>query len=275
MPVAQVTPDLDMFYQVDDFVAPWGPRETVLLLHGNSESGEVWYGWMSRLAEKFRVVRPDMRGFGKSSPMPRDYGWTVDGIIDDFIALMDLLAIDRFHLVGAKIAGTIAMRFAARHPDRVLTLTVVGTLTAGKQSLGARFDSWLEHLEKHGVESWARWTMPGRLGSDFPPDGYEWWTRLMGRTALSTQLGFMPMVPSIDVAPDLSSIACPTLVITTEGSNLGSVEATRAWTATIPRGELLVLPGASYHSAATDPQRCAAATVDFISRFSAAPAAPA
>ena len=75
----------------------------------------------------FRVVRPDMRGFGRSTPMARDFPWTLDIVIGDFVRLMDALGIEHFHLVGAKIGGTIARAFAARRPERVLTLTVVGT----------------------------------------------------------------------------------------------------------------------------------------------------
>jgi len=62
------------------------------------------------------VVRPDTRGFGDSTPMPRDFPWTIDLVIDDFVQLMDSLGIDRCHLVSAKIGGTIARAFAARPP---------------------------------------------------------------------------------------------------------------------------------------------------------------
>ena len=119
MPAFQPTPDLTMHYEVDDFTDPWHKPETVLLLHGNAESGAAWYGWVPSLARRYRVVRPDMRGFGASTPMPRDYPWTLDIVIDDFIRLMDRLEIRQFHLVGAKIGGTIARAFAARRPERV------------------------------------------------------------------------------------------------------------------------------------------------------------
>jgi hypothetical protein len=61
-------------------------------------------------------------------------------------------------------------------------------------------------------------------------------------------------------------IKCPTLVITTEESALASVDVTRAWQQTIPNSELLVLPGNSYHVAVSDAERCAQATLEFISR---------
>src|SRR5437762_13907593 len=108
MPTLRATPDLVMHYEIDDFTDPWRDRETILMLHGNAESGAAWYGWVPSLARRFRVVRPDMRGFGQSTAMPRDFPWTLDIVIDDFARLMDALGIQRFHLVGAKIGGTIA-----------------------------------------------------------------------------------------------------------------------------------------------------------------------
>lgn len=265
MPFARITPDLEMYYEVDDFAEPWRARETVVLLHGNAESSAVWSGWVPHLARTHRVVRPDMRGFGASTPMPRDYPWSLDRIIDDYTTLLDRLRVDRFHLVGAKVGGTVALRFAARHPFRVITLTVLSSPVRGKNS-AARYLSWLEHLEKHGIESWARMTMSGRLGSAFPPEGVEWWIKLIGRTPLSTQLGFMSAVPGVDITPDLGNIRCPTLVVTTEQNPLYSVDKVREWQSRIPRSELLVLPGDSYHVAATAPDRCAQATADFIGR---------
>ena len=88
----------------------------------------------------------------------------------------------------------------------------------------------------------------------------------MGKTPLSSQLGFIPMVPTIDLAADLPRIACPTLVIASEGSGLASVADTRAWQVRIPRSELLPIAGDSYHVAATEPDRCAQATLAFIRR---------
>jgi pimeloyl-ACP methyl ester carboxylesterase len=123
-----------------------------------------------------------------------------------------------------------------------------------------------ETLETQGVEHWARENMAERLGSAFPPQGVAWWTSFMGRTALSTQLGFMKTIACADIRVDVPNITRPTLVITTEGSGLASVEETRAWQQTIADSELLVLPGDSYHVAASEAAQCAQATLEFIER---------
>ena len=268
MPNFHPTPDLDMFYQVDDFTDPWSKPETILMLHGNAESGLAWYAWTPKLARHYRLVRPDMRGFGRSSPMPADYPWTLDSLTDDYCALMDHLGVERFHLVGAKIGGTIARAFAARRPNRVKTLCVVGTPPPLQVGVKEKVPELIHDLQTNGVEAWARENMGNRLGSAFPAEGVEWWSHYMGATALSTQLGFMGTIACADIREDLPKIACPTLVITTQESGLGSVADTRAWQQQIAHSELLVLPGNSYHVATTHAEPAADAVLAFIGKHS-------
>jgi pimeloyl-ACP methyl ester carboxylesterase len=266
MPFFEAGGGLRMFYRDDCFADAWAKPDAALLLHGNAESGEAWNAWMPLAGRQLRVVRPDMRGFGRSTPMPEDHAWSLDGLVADFVRLADHLGLGAFHLIAAKVAGPIAIRLAAAHPRRVEGLVLLGTLVSGRQSLGDRHAAWMEHIERHGVESWARWTMPGRLGGDCPPEMLEGWAKLMGATAPSTQRGFIRGVPDLDVRGDLGAVACPTLVVTTDASGLGSVEATREWQKRIPGSELMVLPGDSYHVAATHAGPCAAASLDFIRR---------
>ena len=264
MPTLTISPDAELHYEIDDFTDPWRTTETILLLHGNAESGLAWYGWVPSLARHYRVVRPDMRGFGASTPMPRDFPWTLDIIIDDYARLMDSLGIVRFHLVGAKIGGTIARAFAARRPERVQSLTLIGTPPPLRTGAAERVPELNAAFERDGVEPWARQTMGARLGSDFPAAGVEWWIQFMGRTAASTQIGFMGTIACADIRADVPNIRCPTLVMTTNESGLASVDETRAWQQQIPNSRLVVLPGNSYHVAATHAERCAAETLDFI-----------
>jgi pimeloyl-ACP methyl ester carboxylesterase len=123
-----------------------------------------------------------------------------------------------------------------------------------------------DEFESKGVEHWARRTMAGRLGERFPAAGVEWWIRFMGRTPVSTIVGFNAAINYSDIRADLPRIACPTLVITTDGSGRASVDETRTWQETIRGSELLVIPGNSFHAAASDAERCARATLDFIDR---------
>lgn len=258
------TPDLQMHYEINDYTDPWGSCETVMLMHGNAESGEAWRTWIPALSRNYQVLRADMRGFGKSTAMPRNYQWSIERVMQDFHDLLQHLNIKKVHLVGAKVGGTLGFQFAAMYPHLVATLTTIGAPVSGSASLGQRIPSWLEYIEKNGVESWARWTMPGRMGEGFSAEASEYWAKLMGKTASSTQLSFIETVPSVDVTGVLSTIQCPTLVITSKNSNLGNSQEVEAWRKLIPHSQLLLLEGSSYHPAASDADICSKATFDFI-----------
>src|SRR5207249_7202067 len=168
----------------------------MLLLHGNAESSLAWYACVPRMARRFRVVRPDMRGYGASTPMPRDFTWTLDVIIDDYARLMDSLGAGRFHLVAAKIGGVIARAFAARRPERVATLTVIGSPPPLRKG-AERIPALTEEFETKGVEHWARRTMAGRLGDSSPARASSggsdsWAARPCPRWSVSTPASTIP-----------------------------------------------------------------------------------
>ena len=189
------TADLEMHYEVDDFIDPWRRPEVVLLLHGNAESGARLVGlgpeaWPA--ATRWSAAGHARRFWRIDRPMPRRFfrGRSTSSI-DDYARLMDHLSGSTgFTLVGAKIGGTIARAFAARRPERVTTLTVVGTPPPLRAGAAEHVPELNAAFERDGVEAWARQTMGGRLGGDFPAEGVEWWIKFMGRTAVSTQLGF-------------------------------------------------------------------------------------
>src|SRR4030095_9759702 len=106
--------------------------------------------------------------------------------------------------------------------------------------------------------------MAGRLGDRFPAEGVEWWIKFMGRTPLSTLVGFNASINYSDIRADVPKIACPTLVITTDERGAAGVRETRRGQQPTRDSELLVIPGNSYHVAASDAERCAHAALDFI-----------
>jgi 3-oxoadipate enol-lactonase len=135
MPEFRLSSNASLFHRDECFADPWTEPEA-MLLHGNAESGEAWNAWMPHVARRFRTGRPDMRGFGRSTPMPLGHPRSPDGLAEDLIGLMDHFGIERFHLVGAKIASPLAMRLAARHAADRLRLRAPRRLR--HRRLGAR-----------------------------------------------------------------------------------------------------------------------------------------
>src|SRR5262249_53015996 len=133
MPLLRLDDGLDLHYRIDDFTDPWKTPETALFFHGIADSGDAWYAWTPPFARRFRVLRPDMRGYGRSTPVPPERKWSLERLAADYELLLRHLKLDRVHLIGAKIGGMTALYFAATRPDMVRPLTVVGAPASGKQ----------------------------------------------------------------------------------------------------------------------------------------------
>jgi 3-oxoadipate enol-lactonase len=246
------------------FGAPWLDSEPIVLLHGVAESHVAWQQWVPVLSPKFRVIRPDLPGFGES-PLPAAYDCTTRQVARDVAQFLDGVGIERFHLVGAKIGGSTALQLAADYPDRVKTLAVFGTPAKGAPGGKADLTTFPAMIRKQGVRGWAAATMRSRLGSDASPEMMKWWTdELMGKATPEACIGYSGAVDKMDLEPILGKITAPTLVVTTEGSPLQPVAAARAYQEKIPRSKLLALPGDSYHIAAVRPQECADQVLQFI-----------
>lgn len=264
MPRREVRPGVVIAYEDQWFGVPWQDGEPILLLHGVAESHVAWQQWVPFLSGRFRVLRPDLPGFGQS-PLPLSYACTTQVVASDLIRLLDALRIDRFHLVGAKIGGSTALQMAADYPDRVKTLAVFGTPAKGAPGGKADLTSFPAWIRRDGVRGWAAATMASRLGSDASPDMMKWWTdELMGKASPAACIGYSGAAATMDLEPILGKITAPTLVVTTEASPLQPVTAARAYQEKIPKSKLLVLPGNSYHIAAVRPEECATRTLQFI-----------
>ena len=108
-------------------VAFAGPAEAppVILLHGFPESHRTWRGLAPLLADKFRLVMPDQRGFA-GSDRPQDVeAYRADVLVNDIFALAEALAIERFALVGHDWGGAISWPAALRGDPRLTRLAVI------------------------------------------------------------------------------------------------------------------------------------------------------
>src|ERR1700752_4602122 len=104
--------------------------DTVVLIHGSGPGVTSYANWrlvIPSLATKFRVVAPDMVGFGFSE-RPDNVDYSVQKWADQVVGLMDTLGIEKTSLVGNSFGGAIALRIATQHPDRVGKLVLMGSM---------------------------------------------------------------------------------------------------------------------------------------------------
>jgi len=249
-----------LFYAIDDHTDAWTRPETVLFVHGFTECTEAWRAWVPHFSRRYRMVRIDQRGFGQSGAVPKDFPLTTEQYVDDLARLIRHVADGPVHVVGGKSGGISVMMLAATRPELVKTITVSCSPVTPPKAEG-----WIEEMERDGVRSWAKRTQRERMGSRMPEAGIDWWSDMMGQTAISTVHAYLRWVGAIDIREDIKCIQCPALVIGTDTARRGR-EVFEGWQKTIPNSELAILPIDGYHAAGTDPDATARVTLDFIAR---------
>ncbi len=107
-----------------------GTGEAVLMLHGSGAGVSGWANWrlaLPALSPKFRCIVPDLVGFGYTEMKPGFKYVLMDTWVDQVIALLDALKIERAHFIGNSFGGSLTMHVAVRHPDRVGRIVLMGS----------------------------------------------------------------------------------------------------------------------------------------------------
>lgn len=114
-------------------VARTGSGRPLLLLHGWPEFWLTWKPVMARLADRYSLIAPDLRGFGDSDKPHGPYG--PDQHTDDMLALLDALGIDKAGVVGHDVGGAVMQPLARKAPERIAGLMLFDFVYPG---IGAR-----------------------------------------------------------------------------------------------------------------------------------------
>jgi len=118
MPEIDLT-DVRLHYELN------GSGKAVLLIPGLGQTARVWDPLTPILGEQFSVIQFDNRGIGQS--LQKRPARRLDDYVSDCLELLDVLQVDRAHIVGMSFGGVLAQRFAADHPGRVDRLILIST----------------------------------------------------------------------------------------------------------------------------------------------------
>ena len=263
MPVASLPGDLEMYYEDDCFGDPWRPQETVVLHHGNAKNSRLWYAWVPLLARQYRVIRLDARGFGRSSVPPPGYGWSLSGFGNDLANLLDHLQIDKVHLIGETVGGTISLQFAFDHPDRLHTVTAC---TSPFKFVGQ--SSYVENRQlvlDEGIEAWVRGTADRRLEPGHSdPAHHEWYAQQMMNTTPHVVADTLGYLANQDLTPIMPEIKTPALVIVGQDSSMNTADRAKGMADLLPDCRLAEIPGGTGYIQHSDPEACVDAWREFI-----------
>jgi 3-oxoadipate enol-lactonase len=219
-----------------------------VLIHGNDESSVVWFGWVPRMGQEFRLIRPDLPGFGRSR-IPAGFEWSLPSLATFVAHVLDKAGVESAHVIGAKTGGAIAMQFAADYPSRTRTLAVA----SGPASVIA-------------MSSRSKVPQLDRLGSGASKEMVEYWNNMFATAPQEAAKGLNTALSKFDLARDgvLQRITAPTLVMTADRSVLQSVEKVRQYQMLIPKSRLAVLQSDAYHIAAANADECVTNVLAFI-----------
>jgi 3-oxoadipate enol-lactonase len=267
MPRVKLDDILEMYYEDDDYTDPWRTPETVVLHHGNAKNSRLWYAWVPLLARQYRVIRLDARGFGQSTVPPQGYPWSLSGFATDLLHLLDHLKLEKAHLIGETIGGTIALQFAYEHPERLHTVT---TCTSPYKFAGVpTYQQYYKLVQEEGVEGWVRKTADRRLEpgrSD--PAHHQWYVEQMTQTSQQVVLETLAYLSTQDLTPILPQIQTPALILVGQNSAMNTPDRAQNMAKLLPNGCLVEIPGGTGYVQHSAPEQCVAAWREFVGQLS-------
>jgi pimeloyl-ACP methyl ester carboxylesterase len=243
---------------VDLHVRETGSGPPVVLLHAFPLSSAMWLEQRNDLSADFRVITPDLRGFGGSQ-----LGWdepSLDHMADDVAGVLDRLSLDDVILGGLSMGGYVAMSFLRRHPGRVRALLLADT-KAGADPEPARDKREriaATLVEEDSTRVLVEEVLPTLVGKttlrehplvqgrvralleSAPPAAAAWAQRAMAARP-----------DSVDI---LRTVDVPALVVVGEEDELAPPADAEVMAEALPHGRLVTLPGAGHLSAMETPE---------------------
>src|SRR5688572_20800554 len=228
-----------------------GRGTPLVFIHGWTQNKSVWDDQVSVFSKRYRVIRYDSRGYGKSTGFSDE---SVEPL--DLLVLLEALRIDRAYIVGHSRGGDIALRFAAAYPQKVNGLVLYGSAPPADfpyppedaSKLGPLFESLPGVAKQHGLDSvWKlllttdlAWVPPGR--TDVIERYRKLWASYSGKDLLDPRPP-SNKVPLPNIAR-LSTLRMPTLVILGDHDLSFVTAAADTFANRIPNVTKVVIPDA-------------------------------
>lgn len=273
-----------LFYRL----AGAGPDTLVVVHGGPGFSMDYFAEDLEPLAERHALLFYDQRGTGGSSLVGDSAALDAERFADDLEAVRRRFGLERVNMLGHSWGAGVAALYAARHPERVGRLVIVGGIPLRRQGLMQAFDALAagrDSATRHRMEEWrdARlanpgdaeacrayyvlWFQPffgdpaaaGRSKGDFCAGAPE----ALRNKIVAVDRFTMASLGDWDWRPALRQLAAPTLVIHGTSDPL-PVESAREWAAAIPDARLLLLEGVGHFPYLEVPERFFTAVDEFL-----------
>jgi 3-oxoadipate enol-lactonase len=248
-----------LFYQVE------GAGPNVVLIHGVGADGSSWDDIVPTLAPRFRVIRLDLRGHGRSGHI--DGALTLGDFAQDVVDVLGAVGAARANVVGFSLGGMIAQALALDHAARVDRLVLLSAVAGRTEQERERVRERLEILRTQGIGAITgaaqdRW---------FTADFIARHAGLVRQRMEQLQLNHAPsyaaaytVFSTSDLGDRLHDIRKPTLVATGEHDVGSNTRMARFMQAQIPGAALHILPGLKHSVLVEAPDTIAAMLLEFL-----------
>jgi 3-oxoadipate enol-lactonase len=225
----------------------------LVLVHGFPLNSEMWKRQIQELENKtnLRIISYDLRGHGRSDVSDGQY--SIELFVDDLIALLDYLNIDKVILCGFSMGGYIALRAIERNPDRFSALILCDTMsTADSNEARIKRANSIKQIKKEGIERFAE----GFLKAVFAPNTFnakpeiidETRKAILSNSSLGICGALIAMAARTETTEALSKISVPTLILVGKHDAVTPPGAASAMHEKIRDSKLHVIEDASHMS---------------------------
>ncbi|MGH7177747.1 MAG: alpha/beta fold hydrolase [Tepidisphaeraceae bacterium] len=238
-----------------------GQGRSIVLLHGFPLDAGVFDDQVQALSDRFRVIAPDLRGFGGSTS---DAPFTIESLADDLHQLLSRIGALPCVLGGLSMGGYVALAFAEKYPRDVAGLVLIDTRSEADSSEGKqKRNAMVELVRERGARAIADQMLPNLLAAPVAPDRL---LRMMSAVPAATiQNALRAMRDRKDYTSLLSSLKLPTLIVVGEKDAITPPALARAMHQAIAGSRLLIIQGAGHLTPMESPEDLSNAIREFVS----------
>ena len=226
-----------------------GKGPLVTLSHSLGCNVSMWDEQARALSDRYKVLRFDTRGHGKTSAPAETY--TLDQLAEDLRGLLTALALEKTHFVGLSMGGMVGQVFALKYPQMVQSLALCDTTSRFPPDSWPTWEERIRTVQKHGMEALVEQTIDGWFTEPFRErrrDVTDKVRAMLRSTPPQGYIGCCYAIPKINTTARLGEIRCPATVIVGKDDPRTPVAAARSIHEALASSELHVLESASHLS---------------------------
>ena len=268
------------FVRTDDgvqlYMEETGSGLPVLLIHEFAGDYRSWEPQVRALSRRYRCVSYNARGYPPSDVPTDPSAYSQGRAVEDAIAVLDGLGIERAHVIGISMGGFCALHFGLRHPDRSLSLVVAACGYGAQPERQAAFrqecDVIADAFENEGTVKFAERYAIGPARVQFQNKDPRGWAEFASQLAEHSAEGSALTMRSVqrerpslyDLTDELRALNVPTLIVTGDEDE-GCLEPDLMLKRTIPSAGLAVLPRTGHTCNLEEPELFNRLVLDLLS----------